>query len=727
MRKVFSKKLKEKYKPDIKYIFKTFKSDWREVFKSKSLIILFIGLLIIPSLYAWFNIEAFWDPYGNTKNLKVAVINDDEGYNFKNQDFNFGEKIVDNLKENNQLDWQFTSRKKSYHGLETGEYYAIIEIPKDFSKDMLSLVKKDIHKAKINYTINEKTNAVASKVTDQGANSLQKKIEETLVKTVGEISISTLGGISNGVGDIDQKLDKLSNSIKGLDKQLENAEKLTSLGKESVKNANFNINNDSLKNFDKTIEDTKKLSDEIKTAFDSARSSASEISPSIKSDLESTLGVIEQIRDLSNSLSQNLNTSSDYLITNLTRIRTKVDTAKNITESVVTLLERINIFRGRILTKSISDLNGFLSSLNSFSAQIDNAISSVNNGSALSDTVVSSLNSSVDGLRRRLNNIYLGFDNNIKDPIDSVFLSKNVVSDDLYKALNNAQNITPKINELSSKLKNTQSNVNSAFNIASISIGIMREQLKNLQNSINDIKNNSNFKNFNEIIKSNISDRTDFLINPVVIDSKKIHPIKNYGTAMTPFYSVLACWVGSLILISILSIEKKNDRKPIDNYLCKLLFFISISIGQSIIIGVGDLVLLGVVVKHPIAFILLLMLTSLTFCTIIYSLVSVFGTAGKAISIFLLVIQIGGSGGTFPVQMTPTFFRTINTYIPFTYAIGASREAVGGIFPQNLIKDVRALLIYFVLALVFAIVFKEKINRLFAKFNEAIHKSSLVE
>ena len=158
----------------------------------------------------------------------------------------------------------------------------------------------------------------------------------------------------------------------------------------------------------------------------------------------------------------------------------------------------------------------------------------------------------------------------------------------------------------------------------------------------------------------------------------------------------------------------------------RLSFFLILSLIKSIIISTGDLLLLGVTAKEPVLFILILMLCSIAFCILIFTLVSCFKTLGKGIAMFLLVIQIGGSGGTFPVQMTPTFFRTINSVIPFTYGINACREAIGGVYMQNLLGDIGALLLFAIIPLIFGIMFKEDINDLLEPLSEKFEKSFLM-
>ncbi|MBP8315987.1 YhgE/Pip domain-containing protein, partial [Clostridium neonatale] len=187
-----------------------------------------------------------------------------------------------------------------------------------------------------------------------------------------------------------------------------------------------------------------------------------------------------------------------------------------------------------------------------------------------------------------------------------------------------------------------------------------------------------------DLLKSDVQARSDFLANPVNLVEKQLFPMGNYGSAMTPFYTILSLWVGELLLVSILAVnpheinteEADSSKKEmitkytvIESYFGKLLLFVSIGIIQALIVSIGDLYILKVYCLNQFLFVLVSILTSITFAFIIYTACSVLGNAGKVVGIVLLVFQIGGSGGTFPIELTPKFFQRIHPFLPFTYTI----------------------------------------------------------
>lgn len=189
-------------------------------------------------------------------------------------------------------------------------------------------------------------------------------------------------------------------------------------------------------------------------------------------------------------------------------------------------------------------------------------------------------------------------------------------------------------------------------------------------------------------------------------------PISNYGTAMTPFYTVLSIWVGCLLLISLLSVDIHNHTQYSIRaiYFGRLLTFATFSFIQTLIITIGDIVILDGSISSPYYFIPFGLFISLVFVTVVYTLVSVFGNVGKALAIVMLVLQIAGSGGTYPVELLPGFFQLINPFLPFTYAIEMMREAVGGIIWTKVWVDLAFLSCFWLVFILFGFYLKKLLS-----------------
>ena len=728
MKKFFNKEFKEKYVPDPSKVHEILHKDCQEVLKNRLITIIVVALMIFPSLYAWFNIEAFWDPYGNTKNLSVAIVNQDKDYEFKNQKLNFGNDIVKNLKENRSLDWNFVNSKTAMEGLNTGRYYAILTIPKDFTKSLMSVTQVDVRKARIIYTTNEKTNAIAEKITDQGANKLQAKISNHLIQVISKTSLGAMGGISNMTDDITPKLTEMKKSLQRLDAQLVNSKKLAENNKNMIGDLDKSLASSkaSLDAIKRTMNSAKKINDDIGSMATDATSGIQNSSASLKSALRDVSRILESSVNLAQSLNSIGDKGAQQAVISIGNIKDKIDQAAIRVNNISQVLNDINVVNSNVLNNAVTRLNNEYRSLTDASSRLAGIIDQVNSASSLTYSQVQDIVNIVADSNKGINDIISDFDDLVTRPLSRVNGNVSTITGDIRSMVDSTGQLYPSVNNFINTASTLNGRVGSSITILESSIDILRGQVSDSIKMIDEIQNNKDLKAFNNVIKSNILERADFIKNPVEIKEEKLYKMANYGSSMAPFYSVLAAWVGVIILSTILSTEPSKQYRSIERYLGRLSFFLILSLIQSIIISTGDLFLLGVTAKEPVLFILILMLCSIAFCILIFTLVSCFKTLGKGIAMFLLVIQIGGSGGTFPVQMTPTFFRTINSVIPFTYGINACREAIGGVYMQNLLGDIGALLLFAIIPLIFGIMFKEDINDLLEPLSEKFEKSFLM-
>ena len=248
----------------------------------------------------------------------------------------------------------------------------------------------------------------------------------------------------------------------------------------------------------------------------------------------------------------------------------------------------------------------------------------------------------------------------------------------------------------------------------------------------NEIEDDDAVDKMVDLLKNDLKKQADVIANPINIKEKDIFPVKNYGSASTPFYTALAIWVGALLMVSLLTTDNKHTAMTQqlttrETYIGKMGLFYLIGIIQSLIVSIGDLVILKAQVEHVGWFIGLSVLSSLVFVSIVYTLVSLLGNPGKAIAIIMLVLQIAGGGGTFPIEVTPEFFQKIHPFMPFSYAIDAMREAVGGYVPEILTKKIIFLSLFGIGFLLIGIIFKPMIDPVMRKVAEKAEKSDVME
>lgn len=712
----------------MKNIFKIYKNDLKDIFTNKVLLVIIIGLCILPSLYAWFNIKASWDPYGNTGNISVAVINKDSGAEIMNKKVNMGDELVKELKTNKDLGWKFVDRKKALEGVNSGKYYAYIEIPSNFSENLTSLVSKDIKKGTIIYTVNEKINAIAPKITSKGATTIQNEVNQTVVKTVSEVVLKAFkeAGI-----EIEKQLPKLSTlennlvevqgKFKDIDKVVDTAVDATDKVSDIIKD----IQND-MPLIKDTITNSKNLSSDIKIFLNDSKTGLSQLSPILKNDLGLISEISSNAKNAVSDLIDAINKGSESAPQLIDNLSTKLSDLASSTNTLTKFLEKLNKLVPGNQLKSVID------SLNSISAKLDTAVSSlqtiknqVANGEKPPLTNLNNLLKVIGDVNTITSSILNNFDSKIQGPISNIIEDSFKVADNIIAVLDSAEKKLPAVEDILNTTLSFSGSAEKGASFIKEKLPYAKSVVDTLVDSMKKINNSSEVNELISLLKSDVLKRSDFLKQPVDLVENRLYPIKNYGSAMAPFYTVLSLWVGILLLMSLLSTNVHGDYKPNEVYFGRGLTFLTLTIIQALIVSLGDIYFLKVQAVNIPLFILISVFTSIVFTAIVYSLVSIFGNVGKAIGVVLLVIQVAGSGGTFPIQVTPQFFQNVYPLLPFTYAISAMREAVGGIYMPNLTKDISTLAIFIVVFVIFTVFFKKPINKVTEKIQDRFNESDL--
>ena len=330
-----------------------------------------------------------------------------------------------------------------------------------------------------------------------------------------------------------------------------------------------------------------------------------------------------------------------------------------------------------------------------------------------------------------IKNILNQYDSTYVSGINNAIDKLSSIADNSIKLINEANNSIPDISSLLDKLESGLSLGKEEINKLKGEIPTIKASLGNLSEKLSKINTEKDIDKILSLLENDWESISKFLSSPVEIEQIGLFTIPNYGSAMSPFYSTLALWVGALILVSLLSTDLhkfkgEKEIKAYEKYFGKLLTFVSIGILQSLVLTLGDIYLLNCYVLNKFLFIGIGILSSITFVVIVYTLVSLLGNVGKAIGVILLVIQVAGAGGTFPVEVMPQFFKNVNPLLPFTYSISAMREAIAGIVKENLIRDLIFIIIYMILFLIIGILLKGPINKFSKRFKDKLYESGLI-
>ncbi|WP_411679297.1 YhgE/Pip family protein [Clostridium thailandense] len=716
-------------------ILKIYKRDLKRIIINPALIIILIGLIIVPALYAWINIIASWDPYGNTKNLLVAIVNNDRGAAFKNIQINVGKEVADKLKTNQNIGWTFVNQNEAETGVKYGKYYASITIPEDFSKDLLSIAtSKEPEKAKLIYSVNEKVNAIAPKITKSGLTSLQSEITSSFTQEASSTALNYMNAYGIELEKARPEIEKFMSLISNIDNDL------PKVG-DGI-NAAYQLSND-MHNYIQNIEgsipivtDTlNKSANIVKASNDfllNVNNKMKNIPTNINADLTTSKNNVDSAIDGLNNVIASINQGNIDQTQALKSISDKLNAAITSIDNNINMMKSINnVLNSNAVSNFISNLQDIRDRLAQNNDNLNNLINTLNKGQQISTSALKAIIQNVNIASQRINDSIDNYNNNIA-PLVIKFMDNSIgITDNSLKLLQNAQDNMPLVNSL---LKDADVTTNLGVS----QIKNIKDKFPAIQQSIHStvgkFKDFSSEQKFNDIInllQSNTKAVSDFLSNPITLVQNRVFPIPNYGSAMTPFYTTLAIWVGAFTLLSLLSIkvEPLEDNKKVSakkEFFGRYLTFATITVIQALVISLGNLFILKTYALNPIIFILFSVYVSIVFIMVIYTLVSVFGNVGKALALVIMVLQVSASGGTFPIQLTPRFFQNISPLLPFTYAIGGMREAEGGIIWSSLYYNMEILSIYFFISIIIAIFLKEKINKKSEKFISKIKESGLI-
>ncbi|HDK7168117.1 TPA: YhgE/Pip domain-containing protein [Clostridium botulinum] len=719
----------------MKNIFKIYRRDLQNIITNWVAIIVMLGLMILPSLYAWFNIKSSWDPYANTKSISVAVVNKDKAAVFKGQSINVGQELVNKLKINKNIGWKFVDEKEAEKGVKYGKYYASVMIPEDFSYKILSITRDKQEKPTLMYSVNEKSNAVAPKITSKGVTTVQNEVTKNFVKTVNGIIFEIFNKLGIELEKGKPKLKDLMNMIFYVnDKIPEINASIDKLEKGAITLEEFieKINKD-IPLIKDTINRALSAGDKTKLFLSKSKEGINNVAPYIKQDLIIAKKINNTAEVLIGEGVGVIEKNSQQAKEDLVASKDKLTNVKEILNSTLELVDIINKDKKNIILNDFENrIKDMKERVNNKIENINTVVSSIDRGEKVSVEVLNRLKNKANGIDSILKQIIEDFNPKIVPAINNVLNDLIVVADNTIQLLKNANENLPEATELLDKgYTGAEKGIKG--------IKILKSNLPSIEKSIGEVSNKlktlDDDERLNEIIKlmkNNAKIESDFISNPVEIKENRIYPIPNYGSAMAPFFTTLSLWVGALILVSILSVDVKDIKgakklKVHEKYFGRYLTFMTIAIFQALIVSLGNIYLLKVYVSNKPIFILFSIFISIIFSMIIYTLVSVFGNVGKALGVILLVLQISASGGTFPIEVTPGFFQKINPVLPFTYAISGMRETVGGVIEGILLRDIVMLLIYFTLSILLALLLKKKLEKINKNFMRKFKESGLVE
>lgn len=718
-------------------IIAIFKRDLSRIRGSVVALIVAVGLVIVPTLYAWFNIAGSWDPYGNTGNLKVAVANSDNGCmsDLIPVRVNIGDTVVSALRENDQLDWRFVSESDAVEGVRSGEYYAAVVIPENFSSRMMTVFSSDAEHAEIVYYENQKANAIAPRVTDKAASTVRQQIDETFAKTISDVGLATTSSLLEFMdGDqIAAYAGNLSGTLAGAITTLRDAsgsvDEFAGLLQSST--GLLDSTSDLLASAGTASKDAEALVGDAKTGLsgmhDALDAAVAAINQSLKDSagdydaaakaIDEAFGAADahvsltatQLRDASADVVKRASDMRDVQ-DNILAVERDVE-GSNLPEKLkAELVQKIDIVANTVgnvanqqelLAKHLSDA---AASLETGAADARAKAQAVKDG-------IAEAKGSIGGVKDSYNATLKQQISDLSDAVADVARRGSDMADDLGATVTD-------LSHAASALSDDLAGAHEVLAGASADLVSAADDLQRLKEGLDTAVTSGDLDRVRELIGSDPAALADALAAPVALDRQAVYHIKNYGSAMAPFYTTLSIWVAGIVLAAMLKANvDEADVKALGNprlhelYLGRYAFFALLAFAQATLVCAGDLLFFGIQCEHPFQFMLVGWLAGFVFSNMIYTLTVSFGDIGKAIAVVLLVMQVAGSGGTFPIEMTADFFQAVYPFLPFTHAINAMHAAMAGAYGMEFWIELGTLSLYLIPSLALGLVFRRPVIR----------------
>lgn len=766
--------------------FRIFWRDFRSVTNSAIPLICAVGLVIIPSLYAWFNIAGAWNVYNNTGSLKVAVANLDEGYrsDIVPTRIDVGEKLVSALRSNDQLGWTFTSRHDAVEGVRSGEYYAAIVIPQSFSRDMMTLFSPQIHHAKITYYTNAKQNPMAPIITGKGATTVRDQINQTFTKTMTSVALDVASAMSSALRT-DEARTSLDSFVKNVDATASQARSLSGVigaysavlssagdvvdaasamlphGGGAGDGAGDNSGSGTgLQDAARSAIDS--ASREAKAARNSARDASSAVKNALKQSDDAFANAQKAVTSLLDTVSTSSRTSASELSSLAERTDSLAQSYASLSGKLTDLASQLHSRAGQLrdqanssssqpvssaLTRAADRLDSTADRISSQAQALTRVHDSLSSGSAALKKAAESVTGRTDNLEKQKQEAKQALasarreitsaQNQASSQLTSATSSlAQIVSDAsstgltltglMDQALNNAGQASEKMN---GSLATTLDNLTDTQK----RLGKLADELSSFSQRAREALNSGAPDALKQLSSEEPETLAGLVSQPVGVERHAVFEVKTFGSQMTPLYGILAVWVGATLMSAstsgVVSERKKRGLRRLtknQEFWGRYLSIVFMTELQALCLSLGCLFFLKVQYARMDLFILTFQIAAFVFSFFIYCMGAAFGVVGKAICVIVMIIQVSGSSGQYPTQLMPAFFGRVRPWLPATYAMDALRAAIAGVYNNDWLWNIGMLCLFLIPSALLGLVVREPLKKLMAGPTALSHRSHLM-
>lgn len=667
---------------------KTVRNEWKKIFGNKLLLISMCVICFIPILYAAFFLKSIWDPYGMTQDMPVAVVNKDKPIQYNGSTLDIGATMIEKLKENNQLGWKFVDEEKAQQGLKDNEYYMVITIPENFSRNASTILDKDPEKMELIYSTNGSLNYVSEIIGETAMKQLQKELNENVTTSYTETLFEKLDDIkegfeqgSDGAKQLNEGIGKAQDGNLTLNKGLEKL----SVGALQFKNGTSQL----VTSMPELIEGVNKLdegSTELKKGVKAYTNGVGQANTGINT-MQGKNGVNNK------QLSQGMQTLADTFDKLTVDVNGLLADKNVLKESIETSIAKIKtIIEEAIKSGQPIDIEAIITEINNEIANIkgplDQALVTIEEiAKKLNDESLDDVNKNIQQLNTGLQ-AYLAGANQLQAGLNELNSnSKSLVS--------GSKQLSDGLSQLSGKIPTLSSGAHQLNKGASVlasgseQLYIGDNQLVDAFNLLNDGSKTLEDKlgdGAKEISKVNKGeDNAAMFASPINLISDNYTHVENYGNALAPYVLSLALYVGCLVFNFIMPIRKVSIKhaKTLGWWASKVSIGL-VSASAMVLIETLVMYFLGINIQNFGLYLLTAFITAYSYMFLIMFLAITLDNPGRFVAMILLILQLAGSGGVFPIQLSSSFFNMIHPYLPMTYSIFGFREALaGGIYADT--------------------------------------------
>ncbi|MEM0675774.1 YhgE/Pip domain-containing protein [Corynebacterium amycolatum] len=744
------------------------RNDFRVIRQNTMTGIMVFGLVLIPLLFTCFNVLASWEPFENTEKLKIAVASNDRGHrtDIGAIDVNLGNEVLSKLSRNHEIDWQITDSEDAIDGTKSGDYYAAIVLPENFSTELMTFYVRGTKAPKLTLYTNEKKNALSSIITSKGASGVIQEIDKNFTQVVASVGLGVITSLDEylNTSDSKQALTRVQNRVDDTAARLrsgaQTARSLSTLVETTV--PLVETADSILENAGARMDILRNGSGDGNVAGD-LEAAVGNVRDSVSTALDATQSSYEGVRDRVNELVDGTQATSGATADTFDAMAAKFGQQA---DGLTAMRDRLEDTVGAVVPgvakpgydRAISDLNTSIARTRGLQESFS-AVAADLRGGRDTGSSISQAKDAFTAAIAAVENAKNSYEQNLRPQIDALSEPVSRLSTDIEVIGEDIRGIR---GTLSGSPVDTLRKTSAATMGLSNRFDDLAARFDEIHNALEEAKDTGDLSRIAEAVGDDPSALAAQLAAPVQVEEDPVFPVQSFGAGMAPFYATLALWIGALLSSVLIrttvrsrggqkvgddeaenvvsdavddaqgdaasdeideptsdaqiNAAQAEDYTRVEKYFGRFATFASVGLVQSTLMVLGLQVYVGIEPAHRFLMLLAGWVISLVFMMIVFSFVFTFDNAGKAICVLLLVMQVSAAGGAYPLPLVPQWVQNISPWLPGTYAIDMFRSSIAGIYEADYWKLMFMLALFIIPSLILALglqrIFEKGINEI---------------